>query len=90
MVIIKDGYFSPELYDKYEHEYTSYGAESYILNRYINKKELRPNDNNTILFNDYFDKVSKYAEYVRSNMKEIADSYRVIITSSHICKVGGG
>ena len=25
-----DGYFSPDLYDKYGHEYTSYGAESYI------------------------------------------------------------
>lgn len=89
MAIVGDGYFSSDLYDKYGHEYTSYGAESYILNRYINKRELCPNDKNTILFNDYFDKVSKCAEYVRSNMKEIADSYRVIITSSHICKAGG-
>ena len=88
MAIVGDGYFSPDLYDKYGHEYTSYGVESYILNRYINKRELCPNDKNTILFNDYFDKVSKCAKYVRSNMKEIADSYRVIITSSHICKVG--
>ena len=69
MAIVGDDYFSSDLYDKYGHEYTSYGAESYILNRYINKRELCPNDKNTILFNDYFDKVSKCAEYIKSNMK---------------------
>lgn len=56
MTIIGDGYFSQNLYDKYGHEYTFYMAESYILNKYINKRELCPNNKNTILFNDYFDK----------------------------------
>lgn len=89
MVIVGDGYFSPDLYDKYGHSYSSYGAESYILNKYINKRELCPSDKGTNLYSHYFDKASKCAKYVRSNMKEIADSYRVVIISSHICKVGG-
>lgn len=57
MEIVEDEYFSQNLYDKYGHEYTFYMAESYIFNKYINKRELCPNDKNTILFNDYFDKV---------------------------------
>lgn len=80
--------YSPDLYDKYGHDYSSKGAESYILKRYVNGKELCPTPKNYTP-TDYFHKASKYAEYVRSNMKEIADSYRVVIESTHICKIGG-
>lgn len=77
----------PNLYDKYGHGYSSDGAESYILKRYVNGKELCPAHNRSSI--DSFRKASINAEYVRSNMKEIADSYRVVIKSSHICKIGG-
>lgn len=80
--------YGPDLYDKYGHNYTSYGAECYILKRYVNGKVLCPIPKSYVPI-DCFHKASKYAEYVRSNMKEIADSYRVVIESSHLCKIGG-
>lgn len=88
LTIVGDGYYDPDIYDKYGNKYTAYGAESYILKRYINNKELRPLPKRYVSV-DCFHKALKYAEYVRSNMKEIAESYRVIIKSTHICKVGG-
>ena len=80
--------YNPDLYDKWGHGYSSNGAESYILKRYVNGEGLCPIPQSYTPI-DYFHKASKYAEYVRSNMKEIADSYRVVIESTHICKIGG-
>lgn len=80
--------YNPDLYDKYGHNYISYGAEQYILKRYVNGKDLCPTLKKCNI-SDCFDKASANAEYVRSHMKELADSYRVVINSTHCCKIGG-
>lgn len=80
--------YNPDLYDKYGRDYISHGAEQYILKRYVNGKDLCPNINKCNI-DDCFHKASVNAEYVRSHMKEIADSYRVVIDSTHINKIGG-